>query len=140
MSQELKICIQKAVKELGEQVTSRGIRVASALRNAELEVLSGSRGGRVYRKPHTKAATYTASAPGEAPARKSGNLRLNWKLAVKKSSSGKGTQIISMIESGQDYASILEKGSKKIAPRPYKQRILNKAMPEVRSIVNELHQ
>ena len=43
---------------------------------AELKsTLTGTRSGRTYRKPNTKAATYTASAPGEPPASPSGNLR-----------------------------------------------------------------
>ena len=60
------------------------MRAVNAIRNAELEVLRGKRSGRVYRKPHTKSH-YTASAPGEPPARRTGNLRLNWNGTVESS-------------------------------------------------------
>ena len=59
------------------------------MRNAELEVLKGQRSGRTYRKPHSKA-TYTASAPGEPPARRTGNLRMHWNGQVKSEGSTAG--------------------------------------------------
>ena len=79
----LKIAVDKVVESVGKQVVSRGTRAVNAIRNAELDVLKGQRSGRVYRKPHSKA-TYTASAPGEPPARRSGALRLNWHGEVKR--------------------------------------------------------
>ena len=78
----LKIAVDKVVKSVGKQAVSRGTRAVNAIRNAELDVLKGQRSGRVYKKPHSKA-TYTASAPGEPPARRSGALRLNWHGEVK---------------------------------------------------------
>ncbi len=86
-------------KDINRKVVARGTRVANALRTAELEVLKGNRSGRVYKKPDTygKSRTkstrkllkdyghklkggqlYRASAAGEAPARRTGALRLQW--------------------------------------------------------------
>ena len=75
-SWRLKIAVDDTVKKVNREAASRGMRAVNAIRNAELEVLRGKRSGRVYRKPHTKSH-YTASAPGEPPARRTGNLRLN---------------------------------------------------------------
>ena len=73
----VKEAVNKTVTKINQQVKSRGTRVKNALRNAELEVLKGKRSGRKYRKPNSKRR-YTASAPGEPPARRTGALRLNW--------------------------------------------------------------
>ena len=119
----LKIAVDEVVKNVGRQAVSRGTRAVNALRNAELEVLKGQRSGRVYKKPYSRA-TYTASAPGEPPARRSGALRLNWYGDVKGGNIGSGgTQIVAALESEQHYAGYLENGTSKMAPRPYKDRI-----------------
>lgn len=100
----LKIAVDEVVKNVGRQAVSRGTRAVNALRNAELEVLKGQRSGRVYKKPYSRA-TYTASAPGEPPARRSGALRLNWHGEVKGGNIGSGgTQIVAALESEQHYA------------------------------------
>ena len=67
---------------VNQQVLSRGTRAVNQLRNAELEVLRGKGSGRIYRKYPYKS-TYQASAPGEPPARRTGNLRLHWTGNVK---------------------------------------------------------
>lgn len=121
---------------VNRQVLSRGTRGVNQLRNAELEVLRGQGSGRVYRKPHSKA-TYTASAPGEPPARRTGNLRLHWNGNVKGGASGGGTSITLELESAEHYAGFLEHGTSKMAPRPYVERITQKALPAIRAIFNE---
>ncbi|MFQ7264264.1 MAG: hypothetical protein ACLRO4_07580 [Lachnospiraceae bacterium] len=132
----LKIAVDKVVESVGKQVVSRGTRAVNAIRNAELDVLKGQRSGRVYRKPHSKA-TYTASAPGEPPARRSGALRLNWHGEVKGGSAAGETKIVAALESEQRYAGYLENGTSRMAPRPYKDRITEKALPEILSIYSE---
>lgn len=132
----LKIAVDKVVESVGKQVVSRGTRAVNAIRNAELDVLKGQRSGRVYKKPHSKA-TYTASAPGEPPARRSGALRLNWHGEVKGGSAAGGTKIVAALESEQRYAGYLENGTSRMAPRPYKDRITEKALPEILSIYSE---
>ena len=69
--------VEKEVKHINQKVRSKAARVNNALRNAELEELKGQRGGKRYRKPHSKR-TYQASSPGEPPARRTGALRLQW--------------------------------------------------------------
>lgn len=61
-------------KELDSNIRNelykRGVKVTNALRNAEIEVLSGTRSGKKY-----KGLQNTSSAPGEPPAVQSGDLR-----------------------------------------------------------------
>ena len=134
----IRATVKDQVTNINRKVVSRGVRAVNAIRNAELEVLKGQRSGRVYRKPHSKA-TYTASAPGEPPARRTGNLRMHWNGQVKsENSSGGGVAIIAELESQEPYAGILENGSSKMAARPFTEKIKEKAMPEIQRIYGEL--
>ncbi len=135
-SGRLKIAVDDTVKKVNLEAASRGMRAVNAIRNAELEVLSGKRSGRVYRKPHTKSH-YTASAPGEPPARRTGNLRLNWNGTVESSSTGSGLRVTAVLESQERYSTYLENGTRRMAPRPFKQPISEKAMPEIERIYHE---
>lgn len=136
VSGRLKIAVDDTVKKVNREAASRGMRAVNAIRNAELEVLSGKRSGRVYRKPHTKSH-YTASAPGEPPARRTGNLRLNWNGTVESSSTGSGLRVTAVLESQERYSTYLENGTRRMAPRPFKQPISEKAMPEIERIYHE---
>lgn len=135
-SGRLKIAVDDTVKKVNLEAASRGTRAVNAIRNAELEVLRGKRSGRVYRKPHTKSH-YTASAPGEPPARRTGNLRLNWNGTVESSSTGSGLRVTAVLESQERYSAYLENGTRRMAPRPFKQPISEKAMPEIERIYHE---
>lgn len=135
-SGRLKIDVDDTVKKVNQEAASRGTRAVNAIRNAELEVLRGKRSGRVYRKPHTKSH-YTASAPGEPPARRTGNLRLNWNGTVESSSTGSGLLVTAVLESQERYSTYLENGTRRMAPRPFKQPISEKAMPEIERIYHE---
>lgn len=135
-SWRLKIAVDDTVKKVNREAASRGMRAVNAIRNAELEVLRGKRSGRVYRKPHTKSH-YTASAPGEPPARRTGNLRLNWNETVESSSTGSGLRVTAVLESQERYSTYLENGTRRMAPRPFKQPISEKAMPEIERIYHE---
>lgn len=136
-SGRLKVVVAETVSKVNRQAASRGTRAVNAIRNAELEVLKGQRSGRTYRKPYSKA-TYTASAPGEPPARRTGNLRLNWNGTVEGSAaSSGGIAITAVLESQEEYAGYLENGTSRMAPRPFKDRIAEKAAPEIERIYGE---
>lgn len=135
-SGRLKVAVDDTVKKVNLEAASRGVRAVNAIRNAELEVLRGKRSGRVYRKPHTKSH-YTASAPGEPPARRTGNLRLNWNGTVESSNTGSGLRVTAVLESQERYSTYLENGTRRMAPRPFKQPISEKAMPEIERIYHE---
>jgi hypothetical protein len=130
--------IKEQVTDVNRKVVSRGVRAVNAIRNAELEVLKGQRSGRVYRKPYTKSATYTASAPGEAPARRTGNLRMHWNGQVKSESAASGgIAIVAELESQERYAAALENGTRHMAPRPFAEKIKEKAAPEIQKIYSQ---
>lgn len=82
---------------------------------------------------NTYKSTYQASAPGEPPARRTGNLRLHWTGNVK----GGGGNITLELESAEFYAGYLENGTRKMARRPFKDRITQKALPPIKAIFNE---
>lgn len=133
----IRATVKGQVAEINRKVISRGVRAVNAMRNAELEVLKGQRSGRVYRKPHSKA-TYTASAPGEPPARRTGNLRMHWNGQVKsEGASNGGVAIIAELESQESYAGYLENGTPKMAARPFSDKIKEEAMPEIQRIYSE---
>lgn len=133
----IRATVKDQVTNINRKVISRGVRAVNAIRNAELEVLKGQRSGRVYRKPYSKA-TYTASAPGEPPARRTGNLRMHWNGQVKsENSSGGGVSIVAELESQEPYASYLENGTSKMAARPFVEKIKEEAEPEIKRIYSE---
>lgn len=141
---EVRATIKGMKSDIDRKILSKGTRIVNAMRNAELEVLNGQGSGRTYRRPYTKSATYTASAPGEVPARRSGMLRLHWNGRVKRKSA---SVVVAELESNEKYAVYLEKGTRKrprtflqkvfrglrtqnMAPRPFANKILEKAKPE----------
>jgi hypothetical protein len=139
--------LEEIVKELNEdvkhQLENRTYRASNELRNASLLVLRGQRGGRRYRVPGTKKY-YTASAPGEPPAVRTGAFRLSWQTDPR--CSGAFNTYWARIKSDQrtdngryTLGDILENGTPggKIAPRPHHDRILQKAEPSVVKIYNE---
>lgn len=154
----IRAAVRDQVSEINRKVASRGVRAVNAIRNAELEVLKGQRSGRVYKKPGTygraskatKAMAkdyghklrggqlYRASAPGEAPARRTGNLRQHWSGQVRSENlSDGGVAIVAELESNEPYAAGLEKGTSKVAARPFVEQIKEKALPEIQKIYRE---
>lgn len=131
--------VRAAVKEqvnfINRKAVSRAKLAVQAIRSAELNVLKGQRSGRVYRVPGTKSS-YRASAPGEAPARRTGNLRMHWTGQVLPVYKPGGVEIIAQLESQEKYAYYLENG-KGMTPRPFVERIKEKAAPEIRKIYSE---
>lgn len=69
--------MQPLLGRVGAQLSARAQLASMALHEAVLVVLSGDRTGRWYRVPGTKKR-YQASAPGEAPASRTGHLRQNF--------------------------------------------------------------
>ena len=133
IERQMRIKVDEAVKNAKTKVQSKTIRAANHLRNAALNVLRGQRGGRVYRK--SGSTTYTASAPGEPPAVRTGTLRMSW--GIKAEGSGDGTYVAE-IYTNVPYARYLEEGTSKMAPRPFKERIIDEAKPNITQLFKDL--
>ena len=142
-------------EDIKHQLESRTYRASNELRNAALLVLRGQRSGRRYKvpgtyKPQMDKATgkkkngryYTASAPGEPPAVRTGAFRLSWQTDPRYS--GALNSYWARIKSDQrtdngrfTLGEILEDGTSRMAPRPHHDRILQKAEPKVVKIYEE---
>lgn len=139
---EIEKFVTQAVADIKQQVKSRSFRAAVKMRNAANDVLSGSRSGRIYRVPGSKAE-YQASAPGEPPAVRTGHFRGSWAERVYAEDADKEITVHSTIESKQKagkylLGELLEGGTKRgMAARPYQEKVKEKAMPEIESIYNE---
>ena len=140
--------IETKVKEIrskiGLAMRSRSYRAANELRNASQLVLRGQRSGRRYRVPGTKRY-YTASAPGEPPAVRTGAFRMGWQPKTQvQSDTMTNLQIRAYIESSTRtdngkylLGELLENGSGRMAPRPYREKIQEKAKSKIIKIYKE---
>lgn len=97
---------------------------------AQLQIqrtLTGQRSGKEYTmsksgKPHI------ASAPGEAPAVRSGDLRGSISTAPSPT-----TKALYYVGSDKEYAPHLELGTKHMRPRPFFVETINRALAEIRA-------
>jgi hypothetical protein len=145
--------IKTTLRGVEQEVASRTFRASNELRNASQYVLRGQRSGRRYKIPGTyrrqrdtssgkmvNGKYYTASAPGEAPAVRTGIFRLSWGTHIRVERQGDKFKAIAAIESnvrvGGRYllGEILEEGTPRMKPRPYKQATRDRAEPKIKII------
>lgn len=153
MAENYNAQIESTFEEIAQNISlgvrSRGMSAANELRKSSQMVLRGQRSGRRYRKPGT-SQYYTASAPGEPPAPRTGTFRRGWQLRQEiTSGAGSEVSVRSYIENrirtdtdtdtdnGHLLGAILEYGGGRIAPRPYKEKIQEHAMERIRQIYRE---
>lgn len=119
----------QAVAQIQAELPARATMASMALKNASLDVLGGKgggkRSGRTRRAP--SGASYTASAPGQPPAVRTGTLRLSWRPVT-------FGQYNPGLEGGTPYAGYLEEGTSKMAARPFVDKIVETAEPQVLAI------
>lgn len=131
---QLSIIADKVCTIIKHQMEGRAYVAANELRNAELQVLNGQRGGRIYTVAGTKAK-YQASAPGQPPAVRTGAFRLSWQPSAHVMFGSYISRIESDLQVGtkRSYTlgDLLENGTSKMAPRPHHDKILEKAEPEI---------
>ena len=106
--------------------------VSQAARVLQSEVrrkLSGQRTGRTYPVPDTQQ-TYTASAPGEPPARRTGELARSYQTHEPMTGTPEA-----YVGTDSPYALPLEKGTRHMAPRPHFLRTLHEQMGRIKRIL-----
>lgn len=150
----LESIVENITYQIQHQMASRSYRAANELRNSALIVLRGQRNGRRYKVPGTyrlqmdkvsgkkrHGRYYTASAPGEPPAVRTGTFRNSWQATARGPIFG---SYISRIESDAttdngryNLGEILENGTSRMAPRPHHDRILEHAEPKIVKIYEE---
>jgi hypothetical protein len=114
------------LEKMGVEIAQKGIHgVCIHLRNEVLRILTGQRTGRIYRVPGFKKK-YQASAPGEPPASRSGaaGLRGTVYYRVLVQPQPGGAQVVGEVIANKKYATWLEKGTRKMAARPYLMPVL----------------
>lgn len=133
--------ISTTLKAVDKEVSQRTYRASNELRNSALYVLRGSRSGKVYTVPNTHKK-YRASAPGEPPAVRTGAFRLSWGTHVHVEKTGVHFRAVASIESrehagGKPLGELLENGHGHTAPRPYKQKVIDRALPKIKTIYSK---
>lgn len=126
---DLEVAVKEIVQGINAAAISRADRGLNIMRNAALIVLGQDGSGRTYRNGHV------ASAPGQPPAPDYGNLRRNWQQ--RKYITGK-VRIVLQMKSRMFYAGFLEHGTRKMAARPFHDRIKQKALPEIQALYSNL--
>lgn len=131
---DIQVITDRITSQIKLEMEGRSYKAANELRNAALLVLRGQRGGRKYRVPGTKRY-YQASAPGQPPAARTGMFRLSWQPEAHVVFGSYISRISSDTQVGTrrryTLGDLLEDGTVKMAPRPYQDKILEKAEPEI---------
>lgn len=132
-ARQLGIEMRGIILALDQKAIARSRQGVNILRNTAMEVLGHDGSGRRYGK-------HVASAPGEPPAPDKVNLRRNWRQMVWAGFNGKGLSVtIKMrITSDMFYEKFLEHGTRKMAPRPFHNRIKTKARPKIEALFSSI--
>ena len=127
---------EKVVKAIEDTAGKRMAEAVIAVHKTVLETLSGQRSGRTYYVPGTRT-TYTASAPGQPPAKATAELSKNIKFSVK----SEGKVITGMVGTDKIQGLMTEFGTKTghspMLPRPWLRPSFEKALPKVKSILGK---
>lgn len=127
------------VDAIKTEMERRSYLAANELRNSSLRVLRGQRSGRQYTVPGTKTK-YTASAPGEPPAARTGTFRRSWQPTATVVYGSYISRIETDVRTDNGrytLGEVLENGTGRMAPRPHHDRILEDAEPNIFKIYDE---
>ena len=126
----LKFHTKEVVKSIENAAVQKMDEAVQAVRTQVLDTLSGSRSGKTYYVPGTRR-TYTASAPGEAPAQATAELRQSIETAVE----SKGKKVIGSVGTDTIQGLMTEFGTVHMAARPWLRISFEKSMGKVKSIL-----
>lgn len=105
--------MDRVISQLSSARRQRLLAATIEWHGGVVKLLRGTRSGRMYPIPGTQTL-YRASAPGEAPAVRLGDLRTSYRFEVKDNEG--------LVGSPLSYAKDLEFGTRKMAPRPHLKR------------------
>ena len=157
LSSTIKGDVAEIVEAIGRDTESRAYKASNELTNATAYVLRGQRSGKKYNIPgvgrmvyNKKSKTarivhkkYTASAPGEAPAVRTGLFRMGWKRRTYISRLDGSNRVLRAVTENDQMVGkyllgeLLEEGTGKMAPRPYKDKVIQMALPRIIKIYKE---
>ena len=101
--------------------------VAFDLRARFAEGFGGVKTGRIYRRPAPARGTYRASAPGEPPAIRSGNLLRSISMPTFPAPN------VAQLTISARYARFLERGTPRMAARPF-------VRPSIREVIRRFRE
>ena len=148
--------LPEITEELEKNIEIALTKAVYLIHGEVVETLSGTRSGYKYAVPGTGkvvnkekeldngrtfyyrklegATYYRASAPGEPPAVRLGDLRTDYKAKVK----GKGMQAEGLVGSRLDYSVMLEKGTSRMYPRPHLEPSFQNVKEQVIALFKDL--
>lgn len=132
---------KQAIVAITDEIAQRMLRAVIFMQNEVKLTLTGTRHGRRYRigksargKKIKRVRYHIASAPGEPPAVLYGRLRNSIKFELRT----KGLRSIEgIVGSKLDKAVWLEKGTKRIKPRPFLEPTFKKNQNELKKIFSK---
>jgi len=107
-------------------------QACNEVRNQIVQNLSGARSGKDYIVPGT-SRHYTASAPGEYPATRLGDL----KGSIKTDILGRGMSVLGVVGTPLEYGLFLEKKPGSEGGREWLRPSMTQAQPEIKKILSE---
>lgn len=145
--------LHEIAEKIQHQMESRAVRASYELYNSSQLVLRGQRSGRRYKVPGTfrrqkdptdgkmkNGRYYTASAPGEPPAVRTGTFRMSWQPYARRVYGTYFSRIESdlRVDNGKyNLGELLENGTRKMEPRPFDEPIIRHAENRINRIYSE---
>lgn len=146
---------REIVPKLQEKCTRTAQKVGLMLRNNTIQQFNGPKSGNTYKvkkvsttesgKKKVSVREYRASAPGESPAIRTGNLKKSFQFRNTTHRSHNGARVESETYSnvrpadGPQYNyAWLDKGIGKIAPRPYSGKALMKTVDQYERLLKRI--
>jgi len=126
----IRLTVERITQTVEREVVSRAYRVSNVLRNSAIYTLRGP----------------SPSPPGSPPGVRGGVFRNSWQPGVRIEKGGSGLRAVSQIENpitvtGRSrtwvLGELLEEGTRKMAARPYQEKIKEHAKPEIERIYSE---
>lgn len=117
---------QEIVQQIDRDNYGRAAHASNELQNSLNTILQGARSGTMY-------GSHQASDAGEPPAIRSGILRGSFTPKPE----WHGMSGAACIASNIVYAPFLQDGTRKMSPRPFREKVIEDAMPRVLAIFAE---